>query len=77
MKIRYDGPSFSYVVVIEEEELINGGIAVLVKNLAESAVLNGNLPTYDATRCSISQCNVMTYTEHQDESLPDKYVYVC
>lgn len=76
MQIKYDGCNSIYTITITDTEFKAGGIAKLVKSLADVSVEHGNIPTYDATREKISDCGVMTYEDHQDEYLPEKYVYV-
>ncbi len=76
MQIKYDGCNSIHTIIITDTELKAGGIAKLVKSLADVCVEHGDIPTYDATREKISDCSVMTYEDHQDENLPDKYVSV-
>lgn len=76
MKIEYNKSTFSHTVIFTDEELISGGIARLIKALADVGAEHGNLPTYDSTRCDIGECGIMTNEEHCDEYLPEKYAYV-
>lgn len=76
MQIKYDGLNSIHTITITDTELEAGGIAKLVKSLADVSVEHGDIPTYDSTRAKISGCGVMKHEDHQSEYLPDKYVYV-